>query len=407
VTRPALIAKYGGRKRRLPPPEYLLWEITLRCNLRCLHCAAGAGRARRGELSTAEALDLCDRIADLGVPSVALMGGEPLLRKDWRVIARRLRDRGIEVGLITNGLLFDEKAARDVLDLGICQVGVSLDGAAAGAHERIRGRPGSFERALRAVETVGALDIPYPTVLTSVNALNIGELPAMLRLLLSRPARWLWIVNFSSPHRTRGDDGGWALDEKGVLHLARFIHENRRRHAGRITIAGTHGLGYFSKRYTDLHETPWEGCLAGRKALGIRSDGRVVGCLILPDPFVEGSVRERPLEAIWNDGKAFAYARRPDRRKLRGKCRGCPHGALCAAGCTNVAWSFSGSIHEAPFCLFDIERRGGRASPATPKGGRDFSPATMLLPEKKRARGVKTPPTRPAGGVLDRRGRGT
>jgi len=354
VTRPAPIA------RRFPPPEYLLWEITLRCNLRCLHCAAGAGSPRRGELSTDEALDLCDRIAGLGVPSVALMGGEPLLRKDWRKIARRLRDRGIEVGLITNGLLFDEKAARDVLDLGICQVGVSLDGATAEVHEKQRGRTGSFDRTLRAIETVGELGIPYPTVITSVNRMNIGELPAMLRLLLGRPARWLWIVNFSSPHRMRGDDGGWALDEEGVLRLARFIHENRRRHAGRITLAGTHGLGYFSKRTADLHETPWEGCLAGRKALGIRSTGEVVGCLILPDRFVEGSVRDRPLEAIWNDGKAFAYARRPDRRKLRGKCRGCPHGARCAAGCTNVAWSFSGSIYEAPFCLFDVERRRGR-----------------------------------------------
>jgi uncharacterized Fe-S cluster-containing radical SAM superfamily protein len=172
----------GGREgaRGLPAPDYLLWEITLRCNFRCLHCAADAGRSRQGELTTREALSLCDRIAEMGIPSVALMGGEPLLRKDWPEIARRLRSHGVEVGLITNGFLFDRRACDRVLELGICQVGVSLDAASPEVHDRIRRVPGAHARAVRAIEAVGDLGIAYPTVITSINKLNFDELDGIL-----------------------------------------------------------------------------------------------------------------------------------------------------------------------------------------------------------------------------------
>jgi radical SAM protein with 4Fe4S-binding SPASM domain len=351
----------GGREgaRGLPAPDYLLWEITLRCNFRCLHCAADAGRSRQGELTTREALSLCDRIAEMGIPSVALMGGEPLLRKDWPEIARRLRSHGVEVGLITNGFLFDRRACDRVLELGICQVGVSLDAASPEVHDRIRRVPGAHARAVRAIEAVGDLGIAYPTVITSINKLNFDELDGILGFLLERTENFLWIVNYSSPHRARPGLEPWVIDEKQFEALARFIHEKRPACEGRLNITGTHGLGYYSRRYRELYDFEWTGCLAGTRALGIRSNGDVVGCLILPDPFVEGNVRQRDLVDIWNDPGAFSFTRRFDRRKLRGKCRACDRSAECMAGCTNIACAFTGTIYEAPFCLHHMER-GGR-----------------------------------------------
>jgi radical SAM protein with 4Fe4S-binding SPASM domain len=344
--------------RGLPAPDYLLWEITLRCNFKCLHCAGGAGRSRQGELTTEEALSLCDSIAGMGIPSVALMGGEPLLRKDWPEIARRLRSLGVEVGLITNGFLFDRAAGDRVLDLGLCQVGVSLDAAAAEVHDRIRGVPGAHARAVRAIAVVNELGIAYPTVITSINKHNFNELDGILDFLLENTESFLWIVNYSSPHRVRPGREPWIIDEKQFEALARFIHEKRPACAGRLNITGTHGLGYYSRRYRELYDFEWTGCLAGTKALGIRSNGDVVGCLILPDPFVEGNVRQRALADMWNDPGAFAATRRFDRRKLKGKCRACDRSAECRAGCTNIACTFTGSMYEAPYCLHHMERDG-------------------------------------------------
>ncbi len=345
-----------GRRpgRPFPPPDYLLWEITLGCNLRCLHCAARAGRPRKDELSTREALELCDRIAELGIPAVALMGGEPLLRKDWKEIAGRLVSHGIRVGLVTNGFLFDERARAACEEIGVCQVCVSLDAATPEIHDRIRGVKRSHERAMRAIRLVNSMDIPYRNVLTSVNKHNIGELEPMLELLIENTRDFIWIINHSSSRP--GEDGGWTADRKDLLRLASFINENRPAMAGRLDISGTHGLGYFSTRYRHLHDFEWEGCLAGTKALGMRSNGDVTGCLILPDPFVEGNIRQRSLAEIWNDGNAFSMTRRFDARKLRGKCKGCRFGKTCRAGCTNIAMSSLGTIYECPFCLYHEQR---------------------------------------------------
>ena len=66
----------------------VLWSITGRCNFRCRHCYMDAPDAMLGELSTAEALDLIDQMADCGVLQVALTGGEPLVRQDfWQLVA--------------------------------------------------------------------------------------------------------------------------------------------------------------------------------------------------------------------------------------------------------------------------------------------------------------------------------
>ena len=72
-------------------PIYAVWEITLRCDLACVHCGSRAGRARPDELDTAECLDLVEQMADLGVREVTLIGGEAYLRDDWLDIVQAIR----------------------------------------------------------------------------------------------------------------------------------------------------------------------------------------------------------------------------------------------------------------------------------------------------------------------------
>jgi MoaA/NifB/PqqE/SkfB family radical SAM enzyme len=88
-------------------PATCFWEITDACNLRCLHCEADAGKASPGELTTQEALEVAVDLWRLGCRSVQLTGGEPLLRPDWPTIARRLRELGCDVSVISNGVLVD------------------------------------------------------------------------------------------------------------------------------------------------------------------------------------------------------------------------------------------------------------------------------------------------------------
>src|SRR5919112_2575062 len=93
-------------------PVSIVWEITLACDLACSHCGSRAGRRRRDELSTAEALDLVAQMAELGTRDVGLIGGEAYLRKDWLEIVAAVRAAGMECGLQSGGRnLSDERVA--------------------------------------------------------------------------------------------------------------------------------------------------------------------------------------------------------------------------------------------------------------------------------------------------------
>src|SRR6187401_3559971 len=84
-------------------PLYAVWEITLRCDLACRHCGSRAGRARPDELTTEEALDLVDQMAELGVREVTVIGGEAYLRDDWTDIVRAVRKHGMTCTMTTGG----------------------------------------------------------------------------------------------------------------------------------------------------------------------------------------------------------------------------------------------------------------------------------------------------------------
>ena len=73
-------------------PVSAIWEITLSCNMHCMHCGSSAGKARVNELSTKEILDVCKKLNQLGTGLVTLIGGEPFLRKDWYRIAQEIKD---------------------------------------------------------------------------------------------------------------------------------------------------------------------------------------------------------------------------------------------------------------------------------------------------------------------------
>lgn len=130
-------------------PISAAWEITMACNMRCRHCGSGCTDRRPDELTTDEALRLCDDLAEIGVKFVGLSGGEPLLRPDWPLIARRLTGHGMVVSMVSNGWLIDERVINKAFSSGLDTIGISLDGLKE-THDAIR-RKGAFSRALNAL----------------------------------------------------------------------------------------------------------------------------------------------------------------------------------------------------------------------------------------------------------------
>lgn len=134
-------------------PLYVAWEITHRCNARCLHCYSNSGpdAAVDHDLKTEDALALIDQLADAGLMVLAFSGGEPMLRKDWPVLLERAVQHGICVNIGTNGTSITEEVADRLRQIGVSSVTVSLDSHRAGVHDEFRQYPGLFQKSTRAI----------------------------------------------------------------------------------------------------------------------------------------------------------------------------------------------------------------------------------------------------------------
>jgi MoaA/NifB/PqqE/SkfB family radical SAM enzyme len=84
-------------------PVYVVWEITLACNLKCVHCGSRAGHRRARELSTNECIDVVRQLSELGTREISIIGGEAFVRKDWLTLVRAIRDHGMDCTMQTGG----------------------------------------------------------------------------------------------------------------------------------------------------------------------------------------------------------------------------------------------------------------------------------------------------------------
>jgi radical SAM protein with 4Fe4S-binding SPASM domain len=327
-------------------PIVIGFELTLACNLRCMHCASSAGYRRRNELSLDEVLNVCDQFPDLLVQEVDFTGGEPLLHKDWDTIANYLGKLNIDVRMVSNGVLLEENIGR-LLDAGIATVGVSLDGLEA-THDRIRARPGLFRQIISGVEAAFAAGLPI-AVLTAVNNHNVGELPEMYTFLQRLGVRHWQVQPIFSRGRARETE--LNLSESAFLELGEFVHSRLTGSCGAdgFTMMPADGIGYFTE--LDTRERAWEGCVAGMSSCGITADGKIKGCLSLPDDLVEGDLRERDLWSIWHDEASFTYNRAFSLKDLGENCAGCEFGEQCRGGCSVMSHASTERLHNDPYCF--------------------------------------------------------
>lgn len=332
-------------------PFIIGWELTLSCNLRCTHCGSSAGQARSNELTTKEALEICEQLPALLVQEVDFTGGEPILRADWPLIARRLIELNIPTNVLTNGLQVDADTVAQMKEIGISGAGISLDGLER-THDSIRNCKGSFAAVLRSIARMQDADVPI-NVITTVNAVNLSELPDLLRLLQSLGVRTWRLQPLIPAGRVRAHQE-LQIDNTVTLRLGRFIRDNKRDAARKeLNIICSDGLEYIDEG----DERPWRGCSAGIVSCGITSDGKVKGCLSMPDELIEGDLRQNSLWDIWFDDTAFPYTRRFSLDQLGPNCSACEKREECKGGCSSHSFCSTGSFHNDPCCFYQANSR--------------------------------------------------
>ncbi len=339
-----------------PVPRRGVWEITWRCDLRCEHCLVDAGPPAKDELDTARALELVDELAELGTRFVTLTGGEPLVRRDWRQIARRVHERSMTLRLSTNGHRVDAEVLAFLEELDCEVLVVSVDGLGC-QHEQVRRGTTprsrrSLPRVLRALDLLRGSPI-RSSVITSVTALNLEQLPDIHALLKEHGVQE-WQVQLA--HRTgRGRAAPFLMPPQSLPRLIELL-------VGMVDDPVLppkvhNSIGYLGRNEPLLRPSGrgarnafWTGCSCGLTSLGIEPDGGIKGCASqVGAPFVVGHVTREPLRVIFEDRPRFHWLK-PGPERMSGDCADCAFKGLCGAGCTALAYGSSGELFDNPYC---------------------------------------------------------
>lgn len=127
------------------------WALTLRCNMRCLHCLniTDAPLEGKPEISLEEAGSIIRKLADYGVEAIEMFGGEPTVYPHFMEVVRLIYEAGMQVNSIdTNGMLISAKMLDEFEKIGARPIfAISFDGL--GTHEWMRDREGCEETVLR------------------------------------------------------------------------------------------------------------------------------------------------------------------------------------------------------------------------------------------------------------------
>ncbi len=218
-------------------PLFLAWQLTNRCRGSCITCCeeSGPDRAWRDELGRDEALDLARRIADAGIPYVAFGGGEPLGVPHCWEIFEILAAAGVAIKLETDGSLIDDRAADRLATLAADCVQISVDGATAATHDRLR--PGStYAGAIAAIERLVARNLAPQWVFVPTR-FNVHEIGAAYELAAKKGCGAFVTGPLMRLGRAALDWDGIACDGDAWQRAVDALRERARAHPGSMALS--------------------------------------------------------------------------------------------------------------------------------------------------------------------------
>ena len=346
---------FRWNETRIHELNYLFWECTTRCNLHCRHCGSDCtapGSSPDMPLDDfLHAFDTIPRSAIVPRFTVVLTGGEPLLRPDIEEVGRAIRQRGAGWSMVSNGWFYDEAMHRRLMAAGMGALTISLDGLSQ-SHDWMRGREGSYNRAVEAIRLAATQPRLYFDVVTCVNQRTISELEDIYKLLCEIGVPQ-WRIFTIIPIGRAKDDPELHLTDKQFVELMEFIKRHRQQ-SGRTTVTFS-CEGYLGRYERIVRSAPYF-CHAGINIASVLIDGRICACPNIDrDRFSQGNIYTDNLYQVWNE--RFEPFRNRNWARI-GICKGCKVFNLCLG---NGMHNWHGSCDEVINCHYrKIENAGNR-----------------------------------------------
>jgi radical SAM enzyme (rSAM/lipoprotein system) len=281
--------------------NYLFWECTWRCNLKCLHC--GSDCVADSKISDMPFDDFLRAILPLknvykqDSITVVITGGEPLLRNDLPECGKILRKHGFRWGIVTNGYAYNQDIHARLLAAGMGAITLSLDGFE-DTHNWLRVNKKSHENALHALELITASNRLFYDVVTCVNRKNVNDLSAFKEFLISKNVK-AWRLFTIAPIGRAANNENMHLTSQELKQLMDFISRSRSCSDKRIDVKFSCEayVGQYEKKVRDSYFF----CRAGINIASILIDGSISACPNINRHFVQGNIYRDNFLAVWNN----------------------------------------------------------------------------------------------------------
>ncbi len=336
----------------------VVWNMTRRCNLKCVHCYAHAkDRHFDNELSTPESKQMIDDLAAFGVPVLLFSGGEPFIHPDLVELAGYAVEKGMRAVISTNGTLITTEKAQLLKDIGLSYVGISLDGMEK-IHDRFRAVKGAFKAAIDGIRNTQAAGIKVGLRFT-INRYNVGEIPKLFDLLeemdiprvcfyhLVYSGRGSNLVSEDLTH----EETRQAVDL--IIDRTKDLHD--RGKPKEVLTVDNHADGpylYLRMRKEDPERA--EEVLELLKMNEGNNSGRGIGCIswdgeVYADQFWRhnsfGNIKQRPFSEIWTEPTDPLLAKLKEKKNhVKGRCATCNWLNICAGNFRVRAEAVSGDV---------------------------------------------------------------
>ncbi len=348
----------------------VVWNMTRRCNLRCVHCyARSEDVSYDNELTHEQSLKMIDELAEFGVPVILFSGGEPLVHPRLAEYAEYAVKKGMRAVVSTNGTLITAEKAKVLKEIGLSYVGISLDGLEE-THDKFRGLKGAFKKAMQGIKNCQEAGIKVGLRFT-INKRNVHEIPGIFDLLekLEIPRACFYHLVYSGRGSDIAKEDLNHQETRDTLDLimerTRDLHD--RNKPKEILTVDNHADGPYL--YMKLLEEDPERAAEVLELLQMNegnNSGRGFGCIswdgeVHPDQFWRekslGNIKDSSFSDIWTDTtNEFLMKMKDKKNHVGGRCKDCKWLSVCAGNFRARAESIKGDPwDEDPACYLTAE----------------------------------------------------
>ncbi len=321
------------------------WEITRRCNLTCPHCFSAATRKSFTEFSTQQCFEIIDQLSEFKLRAIGWTGGEPLLRDDLEEIIAYAKKKKIRSGITTNGILVDEKRARNLKKAGVVAMQISVDGSTAERNAVMRNATHEdFCRITEAIRICRKLDFEVSMAML-IGRENLDDAPEYIKWAKREGVECVRFCGFTPWGRGKSEKVKARLSfTQDHDALRQFVESSVRKRKPLVLFDP--GFGPLPPKY-EYHD-----CVAGLEWFYLTSTGDVYPCTsLLSKEFRVGNIYEMSIAELWADHKMYRMSDFP-KNMIQGHCADCKYFPVCGGACRGATLMHTGDINESfPVCL--------------------------------------------------------